>query len=69
MAWFFDHIYDDRHAIITRCVNHDSMFIQMSKRMSDFTIRHALISVIGDETHKHTHTDTRQAKGIIPSII
>jgi hypothetical protein len=38
------------------CVNHDSMFIQMSQRVSDCTIRHALISVIADETH--THTDT-----------
>jgi hypothetical protein len=36
--------------------------------VSDCTIRHALISVIGDEIHTHTHY-THQAKGIIPSII
>ena len=29
------------------------MFIQMSKRVRSCTIRHALISVIGDETHAH----------------
>jgi hypothetical protein len=49
------YIYDDRHIIIARCVNHDSMFIQISHRASDCTIRHALISVIGDETHIDIH--------------
>ena len=34
------------------------LFIQMSKRVSAFTIRHALISVIGDEMHTHIYTHT-----------
>ncbi len=46
------------------CVNHDSMFIQMSQRVSDCTTRHALIFVIADETHTHTDTYIHQAKGI-----
>ncbi len=37
----------------------------MSQRVSDCTIRHALISVIADETHTHIDTYTDQAKGII----
>ncbi len=46
------------------CVNHDSMFIQMSQRVSDCTTRHALIFVIADETHTQTDTYIHQAKGI-----
>ena len=38
---------------MARRVNHDRMFIQMSKRVRSCTIRHALISLIGDETHAH----------------
>lgn len=29
----------------------------MSSRVNDCTIRHALISIIGDETHTHTYID------------
>ena len=48
------------------------LFIQMSKRVSAFTIRHALISVIGDETHTyiyiHIHTHA-SGERYFPSII
>jgi len=49
---YSDCIYDDRRPIIIACVNHGSMFIQMSNRMNDCTMRYALISLITDKIYK-----------------